>query len=189
MAREIATKGQIDYNNVTLESYCNTLCKNIYDVLCEFQLGDDYEVTYVSRIDAESIQTLGYYNKCQRHPRTYKTPRRINDNNAYIDAQRFRDPSNSSNICLGEKQIDESFIYDRGKIRKQTYKQYISIPVYCENEGLVGLVQIVALNKSRIVTSEEQFDYISNNYLTPLSLLFLYISKMEQAITAVPPLK
>ena len=73
--------------------------------------------------------------------------------------------------------------------RKQTYKQYISIPVYCENEGLVGLVQIVALNKSRIVTSEEQFDYISNNYLTPLSLLFLYISKMEQAITAVPPLK
>lgn len=62
------------------------------------------------------------------------------------------------------------------------YSQYIGIPIYCEGNNMLGLLQIVACEGSVIAAERTQLEYIVHRYIMGYADLILFAEKIQSGI-------
>lgn len=190
-------KSIIEESNANLELWsfdeaCCWVCKNIYDTLCEIGFGKEFEVIY-DRLD-ESIKpevcvyTNSYANKDMKRPTIYNV-KRDKTNHKYHDIELFRKNESETEVIIGSEEIDKVFEHESANKRrknKNKYNQYIAIPVFCNDDKMVGLFEIVCLNRTYLAEKEEEVREITSRYFVPYTYFVLLLNKLEKALVAQP---
>lgn len=168
------------------------MCKNIYDTLCKIGSGKEFEVIYDRLDETEKpekyIYTNSYANKNMNRPTVYNTKRSI-EQHTYHDTELFRKNESEVEVIIGSDEIDKCFEHEDNKKRhknKNKYNQYIAIPVFCNDDKMVGLFEIVCLNKTFLSEKESDIREIISRYFVPYAYFALLLNKLEKALIAQP---
>lgn len=190
--KSIIQKSKADLELWSFDEACFWICKNVYDTLCEIGQGKEFEVLY-DRLDESTspktyIYTNSYANKDMKRPTVYNQKRSKSDHK-YHDVELFRKNESETEVIIGKDEIDKVFEhedhYKRNK-NKDKYNQYIAIPVFCNDDKMVGLFEIVCLNKTYLAETEEEVKEIVSRYFVPYTYYTLLLNKMEKALISQP---
>lgn len=176
----------------SFDEACFWVCKNVYDLLCKLGTGKDFEVIY-DRLDEsvkpeKEIYANSYANKDNKRPSLYGKRRSIEDD-TYHDAELFKQGQSDIEVVIGSDEIDKVFGHktkDKRNKNKGKYNQYIAIPVFCNDEKMVGLFEIVCLNKTYLGKTEDEIREIVSKYFVTYSFFMLVLHKLEKALIAQP---
>ncbi len=191
---EIISDGVIDLKKWSLDKASLLVCDNIYNLLCRLNgESKEFEVVYVRLIEGEGQENIicmcGFSNRDKKKPSVFAKKRCFEDEHGYYDAMLFKENRDEIIIINGHEQINRKFTYskrsrDESDLRK--YNQYIAIPVFCNNEKMVGLLEIVCFHKTSLADTEDQLRDIASKYLVPYSYFILLLHKLEKGLLAVP---
>lgn len=190
--RSIVDKSSADLELWSFDEACFWLCKNIYDTLCKIGHGKEFEVIY-DRLDESvkpeiSIYTNAYANKEMKRPSVYNTRRDITGHK-YHDVELFRLNSSETEVVIGSEEIDKLFFHtdpNKRNKNKSKYNQYIAIPVFCNDDKMVGLFEIVCLNSTYLADDVKTVKEIISRYFSSYAYFALVLNKLEKALIAQP---
>lgn len=176
----------------SFDEACFWVCQNVYDLLCKIGYGKDFEVVY-DRLDEsvkpeKEIYANSYANNDRGRPSIYGKRRSIQDD-SYHDAELFKLNQADIEVIVGSEEIDKVFGHktkDKRNKNKEKYNQYVAIPVFCNDEKMVGLFEIVCLNKTSLGDTEDDIREIISKYFVTYAFLMLVLHKLEKALVAQP---
>jgi hypothetical protein len=176
----------------SFDEACFWVCKNVYDLLCKVGIGKDFEVIY-DRLDEsikpeKEIYTNSYANKDMKRPSVFGKKRNIQEDN-YYDVELFKQNQADTEVIIGSEEIDKVFGHrskDKRNKNKKKYNQYIAIPVFCNDEKMVGLFEIICLNKTYLAETEDQIRELVSKYFITYAFFMLLLHKLEKALVAQP---
>ena len=188
----IIENGEVDLKLWNFDKACQWVCSNVYDLLCKLGEGREFEVAYDRLIEngkpEELIYTNSYANQHILPPSVYMKKRNFTKDN-YHDSELFRDGASDLEIVIGSDEIDKIFDHKSKAKRnknKNKYSQYIAIPVLCNDKKMIGLFEIICLNKTKLGDTKEEIEEIISRYFIPYSFLLLLMHKLEKALLAQP---
>lgn len=188
----IINNGEADLKLWNFDKACQWVCDNVYDLLCKLGDGREFEVIYDRLVEdrrpEEFIYTNAYANKNKRKPSVYLQKRKFVDDD-YHDSELFREGDSDLEVVIGTDEIDKIFGHrskEKRNKNKSKYSQYIAIPVFCNDEKMVGLFEIVCLNKTKLGDTKDEIEEIVSRYFIPYSFLLLVMHKLEKALLAKP---
>lgn len=176
----------------SFDEACFWVCKNVYDLLCKLGTGKDFEVIY-DRLDEsvkpeKEIYANAYANKDTKKPSLYGKKRNIQDD-SYHDAELFKLNQADTEVIIGSEEIDKVFGHktkDKRNRNKKKYNQYIAIPIFGNDEKMIGLFEIVCLNKTCLGETEEEVREVVSKYFVTYTFFMLFLHKLEKALIAKP---
>ncbi len=192
VVKSIVTEKKANLDLWSFDEACFWVCRNVYDLLLIIGDGKDYEVIY-DRLDEsvkpeKEIYANSYANKDSKRPSLYNVKRSI-ETDSYHDAELFKLNQSDVEVIIGSDEIDKVFGHrskEKRNKNKRKYNQYIAIPVFCNDEKMVGLFEIVCLNKTILGNTEEEIREIVSKYFVPYSFFMLLLHKLEKALVAQP---
>lgn len=190
VARYINGKEKISQLEWHFDTICQSLCKEIYEVVCKIaECGDDFSVSYIKRIDKGTnddivVKMIAYYNDGLVQPHIYDKERCIKEGDPFLDLRLF-EKSNPDPMVLPTSQdiIKAGFKY-KSEEGREKYKQYIGIPVFCTGTHMDGLLQVVVNNDSKLKSKKRDLEYFARKTLIPYAHLFLLFSKIDKVIVS-----
>lgn len=192
---EIIDKSEANLDIWSFDKSCYWICKKMYDLLCIIGNGKEFEVIY-NRLDEKEkpekyVYVNAYANKDMERPSIYNIRRSIECDN-YHDVELFKNNQAETEIILGYEKIDEVFGHktkEKRKINKKKYNQYVAIPIFCKDDKMIGLIEIVCFNKTAIAIIEPEIREIVSKYFRPYAFLALVLHKLEKALIARPQIQ
>lgn len=193
--RQIKNSGIINLETWNFDKACNAACRSVYNITKNICGSADIAVAYVrlddSEYPAKKIYLNSFANQTHLRPSIFGKKRIFSEEypNSYHDVDLFRSGSSEIEIVIGNENIDNIFAYtDKGSHAdgKKKYSQYVAIPVFCKDEKMVGLLEIVALNDAKIGLNVNEVREVALKYFVPQSYLFLLLYKLERSLLAKP---
>jgi len=185
----------MDLNIWNYESACRNICIHIYNNICRLSAGRKYGVAYVALIEGtekeNEIKMIAYANQDQHKPSIFQVNRRFKEtnlDNAYHDVQLFHEGRSDIEILVGVEEVNKVFAYSSRARRNENmgkYHLYIGIPVFCADKKMIGLLEVVGLDKTYFnCKTKEEIEEFVYKFLAPYSKVFLLLHKMEKALLA-----
>lgn len=192
--RNIINNKEVNLDLWNFDDACVWVCQSVYALLCIVGVGKDFEVIY-DRLDESTnpetkIYVNSYANKELKKPSIFKERRSIQDD-VYHDAELFKLNQSDTEIIIGSEEIDKVFGHKtkvkRNKNKnKDKYNQYIAIPVFCNDEKMIGLFEIICLNKTYLGETKEEIEEIVSKYFRTYAYFILLLHKLEKALVTQP---
>ncbi len=145
-ARSSSIPLKSDFNNLSYQDIAALVCHNIYDAIKISTDKDSHQVSLMQkfkekRTGVEYIKMISYGNANQISPSLFDKHFYLNSDECYYHVKIFNRNQNDIFILKNADEIKKEFVYGK-KSKENKITQYIAIPVVCENEGIVSLLQI-----------------------------------------------
>lgn len=191
IAHDIVEKSQIDLTVWSFDKSCQACCDMIYEVIKKVALaGNDFEVCYTKLVEQPSsskdIMTVGFANKTTSKPSILYKQRNVEGDKCYYDGKLFNEANADIVVTLNWEETSDLFEFKNRERDKKKYLQYVGIPVFCDNKKMIGLIQIVAKNKSIIADNKEEMTEMASKYLVPFGHLIVLLNKAQKGLVAGP---
>ncbi len=133
-----------DFLNFSYQDVAALVCHNIYDAIKASTDKDSHQVSLMQRFKekktgVEYIKMISYGNANQITPSLFDKHFYLNEEHNYFQVKIFIENQNNIFILKSAEEIKKHLVYGK---RSNEILQYIAIPVMCENEGIVSLLQI-----------------------------------------------
>lgn len=182
---------KFDLNVWSFNKTCQDVCKHIYSSISKLGDSKDYGVSYVKLIEdnnSNTVQMIAYANQDMAKPSIYNKIRCFTDSNPdmYHDLELFKKNSADIDIIVGQEEIDNVFSHKDKESRVQNkgkYRQYIGIPVFCDNRKMIGLLEVVCLKEAKLGLTKDEVKEVASKFLIPYSHVLLILHKIEKALT------
>ena len=119
------------------------------------------------------------YNKTKPH--IFNSPITLSAAKNYFYAKLFKTENPEVTYLMDSQEIDSKFFF-KGPHIQGKYSQYIGIPIFCDGNKMIGLLQIVAHNNSIISSDEKEMKDIINSYCIAYLNFILFAEKVEKGI-------
>lgn len=182
------TDGKIDPKIWNYKKACYLLCATIYEFVIKLTKNEKVEISYVKLNEniSHEIQLYAYTNQNNQRPGLLNVPRNFSDKNAisYYDMVLFQNHCAETDVLYGSDEINNCFFRTRDDREKnpKKYKEYVAIPVFCDNKKMVGLLQIACLEDCSLAENKAMLKEIANKFFVPYANLFLLLHKMNKAL-------
>lgn len=167
---------------------CNNLCATIFTIISDLTENENIEVSYVKLNEhtKDEIEMCSFYNSTFQKPKLLNKKRSLSkeDSIQYFDMTMFKNNSAETKVLHGSKEINIYFYRsNEGKQHHPNkYNQYIAIPVFCDKQKMIGLLQIACLYDCSLAEDSTVLLEIANKYFVPYANLFLLLHKMSKAL-------
>ncbi|MBO5938172.1 MAG: hypothetical protein J6Q82_01560 [Clostridia bacterium] len=182
------TDGKIDPKVWNYKKACYLLCATIYEFVIKLTKNEKVEISYVKLNEniPDEIQLYAYRNQNNQPPKLLNIPRDFSDKNAisYYDMELFQNHCSETDVLYGSDEINNRFFRTREERERnpKKYKEYVAIPVFCDNKKMVGLLQIACLEDCSLAEDKAILKEIANKFFVPYANLFLLLHKMNKAL-------
>ena len=135
-----------DFSNLNYQDIAALVCHNIYDAIKISTDKDSHQVSLMQRFKEKKtgiqyIKMISYGNANQISPSIFDKHFYLDSDQSYYHVRIFNENQNDIFILKNASEIKNEFVYGR-KCSDNKIVQYIAIPVVCEGEGIVSLLQI-----------------------------------------------
>jgi hypothetical protein len=164
-ARANLIPSKSDFSNLSYQDLAALVCHNIYDAIKISTEKDTHQVSLMHRFKEkrtgkEYIKMISYGNANQISPSIFDKHFYLDSDLNYYHVRIFNNQQNDIYILSNTSEIKKEFVYGK-KNNENSIKQYIAIPVFCENAGIVSLLQIEISEKQLIGrTVEEMREFV-----------------------------
>ncbi|HEX9063444.1 MAG TPA: hypothetical protein VF941_25000, partial [Clostridia bacterium] len=138
-----------DLENISYQDICILICHGLYEIIKNVTGEEGHQVSMLkkfntSKIKKEYIKMVAFGNKSMSAPAVFKKKYYLNENGKKYYHQRiFENNINKTYILINADSIKKEFIENTDNIERDgRIQQYIGIPIYCEDNGVVSLLQI-----------------------------------------------
>ncbi len=190
IANDIIERGVAERKDWNIAQLCDTICKSCCELVKKIaKAGDSISVGYIStyiRSGERYVNMIAHSDTIK--PNVYKTEELLKDCSYYY----------ASIIKLNNPQIrafatkDEILRHFRAKhddTDLSKYSQYIALPVMCDANKMIGVLQIVVKNDLIVCATEKELIDLAEVYVTPYISLLVLINKLEKGLFAIPSRK
>lgn len=183
----------IDLNIWSFDKSCKEICEHVFNNICKLGKSKKYGVAYVKLLETDSsqdkVQMIAYANQNRHKPSVFNVVRQfkdINPENAFHDLCLFQEAKADNDIRFNQEEVDAVFAQtSKGNKNKGKYHLYIGIPVFCDNRKMIGLLEVIGFDDTKLgCITREEVEEITNKYLVPYANVFLLLHKMEKALLA-----
>lgn len=183
----------IDLNIWSFDKSCKEICEHVFNNVCKLGNSKRYGVAYVKLLESDTnqdrVQMIAYANQNRHKPSVFNVKRQfkdINPENAFHDLCLFREAKSDNDIRFSQEEVDAVFAHtSKGNKNKGKYHFYIGIPVFCDNRKMIGLLEVIGFDDTKLgCITREEAEEITNKYLVPYANVFLLLHKMEKALLA-----
>lgn len=197
--------------DVTFDVVCKIVASDLYHTLTKALQCDDIYITIFARSQDKSkeinqqdyIQMCAYANRDKQAPHGYNKERyylheRYSEQKDYVHRLIFNENIDLCKILLNIESVrDEFVIIGRSKQREESIHQYIGIPIYNYDQGIIALLQIDTTEKdlfgktdaevTRLIDKIKPISYIIHEsfYRTTLSGIFDTMFDMQYSMVEV----
>lgn len=147
----IPTKSE--FSNLSYQDVAALVCHNIYDAIKISTERETHQVSLMQKFKEkksgqEYIKMISYGNANQISPSLFDRYFYLNTDKNYYQVRIFNDNQNNIFILSSAAEIKKECVY--GKNSNEKMNQYIAIPVFCENQGIISLLQIEMADDAHI---------------------------------------
>jgi len=180
--------GKINTKIWNYKTACYGLCATIYEFVIKLTKNENVEVSYVKLNENNSgeIQLYAYRNQSNQSPTLLNKTRNFLNTEAvmYYDMKMFQRNRAETKVLYGSENINIHFFRTSEDLEKnlKKYKEYVAIPVFCNNQKMVGLLQIACLEDCSLAENEAILKEVANKFFVPYANLFLLLHKMNKAL-------
>lgn len=149
-----------DFNKLSYQDLAALVCHNIYDAIKIATDKDSHQVSLMQKFKekktrVEYIKMISYGNANQISPSIFDKHFNLDSDQGYYHVKIFNENKNGIFILNNANEIKKEFAISK-KCNDAKVVQYIAIPVFCENEGIVSLLQIEITQEALIGRSKEE---------------------------------
>jgi hypothetical protein len=149
-----------DFVNFSYQDVAALVCHNIYDAIKASTDIDSHQVSLMQRFKekktgVEYIKMISYGNANQITPNIFDKHFYLNCDHNYFHVKIFNENQNNIFILKNAEEIKKQLVYGK-RTNEDDIVQYIAIPVICENEGIVSLLQIEIKENMLIGRTKEE---------------------------------
>jgi hypothetical protein len=137
-----------DFVILTYQDVAALVCHNIYDAIKNSTGEDGHQVSIMFKFKEsdsgkEFIKMIAYGNANQVSPGVFNTKFYLDDKERFYHVKIFEENTSNIFILKNKSEINVNFIESKkSKKRDAKIQQYIGIPVFCEETGIIALLQI-----------------------------------------------
>lgn len=192
IANELKQKPKLEKWNYKVSS--KLICNAVYETLCSLTGKDDFSVNIVvydfkAKGKSKNIKMIAEKSKFETPSDTFEKTMYMSSNKDFYAVKMFNKNSNSLAILTTNEEIKEKFVFSEDKNEHPYYTQYVGIPIHCDSNKMVSLLQISSLNDTHIGTTKEDIINNINNFILPFTYLSLLNNKIEKlAINSISEL-
>lgn len=192
IANELKQKPKLEKWNYKVSS--KLICNAVYETLCSLTGKDDFSVNIVvydfkAKGKSKNIKMIAEKSKFETPSDTFEKTMYMSSNKDFYAVKMFNKNSNSLAILTTNEEIKEKFVFSEDKKEHPYYTQYVGIPIHCDSNKMVSLLQISSLNDAYIGTTKEDIINNINNFILPFTYLSLLNNKIEKlAINSISEL-
>lgn len=193
---DMLSNGKVNLSLWSFDMACFETCRLIYGAISQLRNDENFEVTYIKLVESNTQQCEivmnSYANKNSQPPTIFGKSRIVNPIESpgdYHDMDFFRHNKSGIDVKMDPDEVDSAFGYaskQHRELNKKKYNSYIGIPIFCNHEKLVGLLQVVALEQAKFGITKQEAEEMANKFLIPYSYMFLLLHKLEKALISVP---
>lgn len=186
----ITSDKKIDLSIWNFNKACKLVCDHIYRNVCKLGDSSKYGIAYVKLLEdhgaEDKIQMVAFANQSRHCPTIYMKERKFKGDGSvdtYYDSKIFRRGRSDTDIKMGINEVNSAFTYNDGQSQGNKYQLYIGIPVFCNSNKMIGLLEVVCMDESQLgCITRAEIDEITNKFLVPYANVFLLLNKMEKAL-------
>lgn len=181
---EASKNGQVNLNIWGFNNICKNICGCAFNTVKRLSGSEHYSIEYVRLIEddkEDSVATVGYANQNMQAPRTFNRVRPFKniDKDAFRDLWLFKNSNSNIAISFGKEEIANDLARPNNKTL------YVGIPVLCHDEKMVGLLQIIGTDNTKLgCLTKSEAEEVVGKFFVPYANLFLLLHKMEKALFA-----
>ena len=180
ITKSISSKSNIipiksDFANLNYQDITALVCHNIYDAIKISTNKDSHQVSLMQRFKdkrtgIQYIKMISYGNANQISPSIFDKYFYLNKDFNYYHVKIFNDNQNKIYILKNAAEIKKELVYGK-KFNENNIVQYIAIPVVCENEGIVSLLQIEITEEMLIGRTNEEIREFVKPFMAYIHIL------------------
>lgn len=183
IANELNQKPQLENWNYKVSS--KLICSAVYETLCSLTGKDDFSVNIVvydfnARGKSKNIKMIAEKAKFETPSDTFEKTMYLTSNKDFYAVKMFNKNLNSPTILTTSEEIKEKFVFSEDKKEHPNYTQYVAIPIHCDSNKMVSLLQISSLNDAYIGNSKKDIIDNINNFILPFTYFALMNNKIEK---------
>lgn len=188
-ANNINKNNTISLDNWNFKKECNWICEKVLSIVSELSInGDDFVVSIfqlnpLSKGKSKSITMIAHSSKYGNTPDIFGMPLSFRKNSEFYAVKLFKKNKHEIDVLIDKNEINEKFIY-KDENNHPDYSQYIAIPIHCNGNDMLSLLQIIAFGESKLGTTKSEITQKINKYLFPYARLGLMAYKYEKVLLA-----
>lgn len=188
LVKNARNKQIIDLKIWNFKNICDFACTSLYNLLVALsEKGKEFSVSVIVEREAggrkkqKKLLMLSYdgYNKTKPH--IFNSPITISSAKKYFYGKLFESKNPEVTVLMNSTEVDSKFFF-KDSLKRGKYSQYIGIPIFCDGNKMIGLLQIVSHNNSIISSDEKEMWEIINSYCIAYSNFILFAEKVEKGI-------
>lgn len=188
-ANNIRKNNIISLDNWNFIKECNWICEKVLSIVSDLSInGDDFVVSIfqlnpLSKGKTKSITMIAHASKFGNTPDIYGIPLSFRRNSEFYAVKLFKKNKHEPDVLIDKNEINEKFIY-KDENNHPNYSQYIAMPIHCNGNDMLSLLQIIAFGESKLGDTKSEITRKINKYLLPYIRLGLISYKYEKALLA-----
>jgi hypothetical protein len=164
-----------DFGNLSYQDVAALVCHNIYDAIKVSTGRDSHQVSLMQRFKEKKtgiqyIKMISYGNANQISPSIFDKHFYLDSDLCYYHVKIFNENQNDIFILKNVNEIKKELVYGK-KFNDNNIVQYIAIPVVCENEGIVSLLQIEITEEFLIGRTKEEIREFVKPFMAYIHIL------------------
>ena len=182
LTKNFAKNGKLDLREWNFEAVATYICKGVYSAISEVAKdGRNFTVNiYVKEIDSEKkeyVTMIAHEGENREDPPTIFGVRRLlkRGNDLHYSMRQFIDNNPKINVLPDKESIRRAF-----NRYKESYNQYVGIPICCKGNNMISLLEIIAHDDSVIADDKSEILKIINKYAICYQYFALFAHKVEK---------
>lgn len=181
LTKSFVKNKQLDLREWNFEAVATYICKGVYSAIAAAaEKGSNFTVNiYVKEHDDknEYITMIAHEGENLGDPPNIFGVRRLlkNSGNVHYSMKQFIDNNPKINVLPDKKSVRKAF-----NNYKDSYNQYVGIPICCKGNNMISLLEIVAHDDCIIATNKSEILAIVNKYAICYQYFALLAHKIEK---------
>lgn len=182
LTKNFLVNKKLDLREWNFEAVATYICKGVYSALVEVaKTGKNFTVNiYIREIDSdrkEYITMIAHEGENRKDPPNIFGVRRLikSGKSTHYSMKQFIDNNPKINVLPDKASIRRAFTK-----YKDSYNQYIGIPICCKGNNMISLLEIIAHDDSVIAEGRDEILQILNKYIICYQYFALFAHMIEK---------
>lgn len=187
ISNDIIDRGVAEKRDWNVAQLCDTVCKSCCELVKKIaEEENSISVGYISAYNKNGTQYINMIAHSDiTKPNVYKMEQLLEDCNYYY-ASIIKTSNPQIRAFATKEEILKHFRARNCDTDLSKYSQYIALPVMCDANKIIGVLQIVVKNDLKIRNTEKELIGLAEAYITPYVSLLVLINKLDKGLFAIP---
>lgn len=189
LTKHLIADKQLDLREWNFEAISTYICKGVYNSIATVATnGTNFTVNIYLKEEEEKKQyvtMIAHEGEFKSQPKIFGIRKLLKGTGEYYYEKQFINNNPEISILVDKDSVKKAFKFNGDYEKyKDEYNQYVGIPISCNGNNIIALLEIIAHKDSVIANKQEEIRDIVNHYVISYQYFALLAHKIEKNMKA-----